>query len=177
MPSNQTMRQRADASYGEYLEVLLALITYFGLTGWRSRSPNGLARDLSLDEELVTATLKFFPGLFRRGSVQQTDAGPQHSYTLHARYALRRPRPEPTIGQQGFDGRQPSLSDPTSQQDGRGEELDPETLRALLDFVSGQARVERDSQHQQRSQRWVALGVVIAAAASVTAAIIQVVAQ
>ena len=36
-----------------------------------------------------------------------------------------------------------------------------------------QARAERDSHHQQRSQRWVVIGVVVAAAASLVAAVIQ----
>ena len=51
--------------------------------------------------------------------------------------------------------------------------MDAETLRALLDFVSDQARAERESRHQRRSQVWVAIGVAIAAAASVVAATIQ----
>lgn len=154
--------------------MLLALITYFGLAGWRSRSPNGLARDLGLDEHLITAALNGFPGLFRKGSMYETAVGLQHSYTLHARYAQRRPRSEPRGElQKGFDGREPSLSDPTGTQDGRGEELNAETLRALLDFVSDQARAERESRYQRKSQLWVVVGVAIAAAASVAAATIQ----
>ena len=133
--------------------MLLALITYFALTGWRSRSPNGLARSLALDEKSIMDTLVEFPGLFRKGHLYETDSGPQHSYTLHARYARRRPE--------------------TGTADGTGEELDAETLRALLDFVSDQARAEREARYQRRSQVWLAVGVAVAAVASVTAALIQ----
>lgn len=108
--------------YSEHLEVLLALITYMGLTGWRSRAPHGLSRDLGLDEAKVAAALARFPGLFRKGDLYETEAGLQHSYTLHAQYALRRPRPHRVAKQatRGFDGRPPSPSDPTPAQDGRG---------------------------------------------------------
>ena len=162
--------------YSQHLEVLLALITYLGLTGWRSRAPNGLSRDLGLDEASISVVLAGFPGLFRKGSIYDTAAGPQNSYTLHARYALRRPRSRQAgsnADADGFDGRPTSRSDPRAEQDGRGEELDAETLRALLDFVSEQARVERDSRYQRMSQLWVVVGVGVAAVASVIAAFIQ----
>jgi hypothetical protein len=159
--------------YSRYQDTLLALITYLGLAGWRSRSPNGLSRDLGLDEQLITATLAEFPGLFRKGSTYRTAVGSQHSYTLHARYALRRPRSQAGTTPTSSDEREHSPSDPTTNQDGRGEELDTETIRALLDFVSDQARAEREARHQRTSQSWVAIGVAVAAAASVTAALIQ----
>lgn len=113
--------------------------------------------------------------MFRKGDLHETEAGPQHSYTLHARYALRRPRRHRVVKQatRGFDGRPSSPSDPTPAQDGRGEELDADTLRALLDFVSQEARAEREMRHQRLSQVWVLLGVGVAAVASVVAAVIQ----
>lgn len=48
----------------EHPEVLLALITYMGLTGWRSPAAHGLSRDLGLDEAKVAAALTRLPGLF-----------------------------------------------------------------------------------------------------------------
>ncbi|MDT5029252.1 MAG: hypothetical protein QOE61_5678 [Micromonosporaceae bacterium] len=161
--------------YNTHLEVLVALVSYLALTGWRSRTPNGLARDLGLDESRITDALVGFPGLFRRGTVAPTDAGPQHSYPVHARYARRRPRAEATAGAeaQGYDSRPPSLSDPTPRQDGRGEEVEPDTLRMLLDFVAQEARSEREGRHQRRSQIWIVIGVTVAALASVAAAVIQ----
>jgi hypothetical protein len=112
------------------------------------------------------------------GTINETAVGPQPSYTLHARYARRRPRGSQTAttGHAVKSDAGTSLSDPTSAQDGRGEELDPETVRALLDFVSNEARAEREQRRQRIAQVWVALGVAIAATASVVAAIIQAVA-
>lgn len=160
--------------YSDHLDNLHALITYLALTRWRSRSPNGLARDLNLEESAITRTLDIFPGLFRKSSaLHETDVGNQHSYTLHARYARRCPRGDDPPLQASEHAGQASRSDPAPSQDGSGEELDAVTLRMLLDFVSEQARAERDANQHIRSERRLLTGVVIAAAASVSAAIIQ----
>jgi hypothetical protein len=161
--------------YSEHLDTLLALITYLALTRWRSRSPNGLARDLGLDEATVTAALDSFPGLFRKSAdVYETAAGTQHSYTLHARYARRRPSGVDPVAEVSAGTKNlAALRDPGSSQDGTGEELDADTLRMLLDFVSERARAERESHQHMRSQRVLILGVFVAAAASVLAAVIQ----
>jgi hypothetical protein len=58
-----------------------------------------------------------------------------------------------------------------------GEEVDVEILRALLDFVSEQARAERESRRHTLAQVWVVIGVLVAAAASVSAAVIQAASQ
>jgi hypothetical protein len=161
--------------YDDHLDVLLALVTYMALCAWRSRSPNGLARDLGLDERSITSALENFPGLFRKSAnLHDTNAGLQPSYTLHARYARRRSRqtdPVPEV----LPGRDnpSSPSDPEPTQGGIGEELDADTLRALLDFVTEQARTERQSQQHIRSQRWLLAGVFVAAVASIVAAVIQ----
>ena len=161
----------ASRQYDDHLDMLIALITYLGLTRWRSRSPNGLARDLSLDETAVTRTLTAFPGLFRRSpDTRPTDAGPQHSYTLHARYALRRQQIE--LASTGPDTPPTSLSDPTDAQEGTGEELNAETLSALLDYVANQARAEREHSRHALGQ-WIAvLSAFVAAMAAVVAALI-----
>jgi hypothetical protein len=161
--------------YDDHLDVLLALVTYMALCAWRSRSPNGLARDLGLDEMSITNALEGFPGLFRKSANSRpTDAGPQPSYTLHARYARRRPRRiDPVREVPPLTEDRASLSDPEPVQSGIGEELDADTLRALLDFVTEQARAERESQQHVRSQRWLLAGVFVAAVASVIAAVIQ----
>lgn len=160
--------------YSDHLDNLQALITYLALTRWRSRSPNGLARDLGLEESAITATLDSFPGLFRKSNaVYETDVGPQHSYTLHARYARRRSRDNAGVHFPKSAENLASLSDPEPTQDGSGEELDAGTLRMLLDFISERARAERESHHHLQSQRRLLIGVAIAAAASVLAAVIQ----
>jgi hypothetical protein len=70
------------ASYQEHLDLLIALVTYLGLSQWRSRSPNGLGRDLGWEETRISETRNRFPGLFRRSSeLHETAAGPQPSYT------------------------------------------------------------------------------------------------
>ncbi len=158
--------------YNDHLDVLLALVTYLGLCAWRSRSPNGLARDLGLDETSITIALNNFPGLFRKSAnVHPTNAGPQPSYTLHARYARRRSlrSDEISLGTRNLA----ALSDPEPTQIGIGEELDADTLRAVLDFVTEQARAERESRQHARSQRWLLAGVFLAAAASIVSAVIQ----
>jgi hypothetical protein len=159
--------------YSDHVEVLLALITYLGLTSWRSRTPNGLARDLRLDEGAVTEALELFPGLFRRGLNNETPAGLQPSYTLHARYAQRRPRDASAAIEGAHDGGTPSPNHPRGSRDGRGEELDVDTLRTLLDFVTQEARAERAARQQRHSQVWVVVGVAVAAITSVVAAVIQ----
>ena len=164
-----------ERSYSNHLDNLIALITYLGLTRWRSRSANGLSRDLGLDERSITSTLDAYPGLFRKSrDVYSTDAGRQHSYTLHARYAQRRPRAIDPVAQVAPGTKNlAALSDPEPSQDGSGEELSADTLRALLDFVTDQAKAERETHQRNLGQMFVLGGVFIAAVASVIAAIIQ----
>jgi hypothetical protein len=163
------------ARYEAQLDTLIALITYMALTRWRSRSPNGLSKDLGLAEDVVTHALNGFPGLFRKSAdFYPTDAGLQHSFTLHARYARRRPRGEDSALNQPVGAHNAaSLSDPEPTQDGAGEELDAETLRALLDYVTERARAERDTRFHAQSIRWLLAGAITAAFASLAAAIIQ----
>src|ERR1039457_3691506 len=136
-----------DHPYSDRLDNLLALITYLALTRWRSRSPNGLSRDLGMGESAIIATLDTFPGLFRKSqAVYSTEAGPPNSYTLHARYAQRRPRAVDPVAQVPAGTKNlAALSDPESSQDGTGEELNADTLRSLLDFVTERARAERET--------------------------------
>ncbi|MFI5998423.1 hypothetical protein ACIBAC_42070 [Streptomyces sp. NPDC051362] len=163
------------ARYEAQLDTLIALITYMALTRWRSRSPNGLSKDLGLAEDVVTRALTGFPGLFRQSAdFYPTEAGPQHSFTLHARYARRRPRGEDSALNRPVGAHSAaSLSDPDPTQDGAGEELDAETLRALLDYVTERARAERDTRFHAQSIRWLLAGAIAAALASLAAAIIQ----
>jgi hypothetical protein len=175
IPACQTVIVTTSDRYYTHLDILLALITYMALTRWRSRSPNGLARDLGLDEAKIVTALDSFPGLFRKSTeLHSTTAGPQPSYTLHARYAQRRPKGVDQV-REVLPGSKnlAALSDPEPTQDGTGEELDADTLRALLDFVSEQARAERESRQHTRSQGWLVVGIFVAASASVIAAVIQ----
>jgi hypothetical protein len=165
-----------DRRYSDHLDMLLALISYLALTQWRSRSPNALAAELFLPEERIVSVPDGFPGLFRKNpGLHPTAVGGQPSYTLHARYARRRPR-EINSAVPGLPKAASELvasSAPDPAQDGTGEELDADFLRMLLDFVSDQARAERESTQSRLAQRWLLLGVVVAAAASIVAAIIQ----
>jgi hypothetical protein len=161
--------------YDEQLDILIALITYMALTRWRSRSSNGLAKDLGLSERAIKATLDGFPGIFRKSAnLYPTDAGPQNSYTLHARFARRRPRGVDAVSQQPPNTQNLALlSDPEPTQDGTGEELDAETLRALLDFVTGRAEAERAVHLHSSSQKYILLGAVAASMVSLLTTIIQ----
>lgn len=142
--------------YSDHVDLLLALVTYLALTWERARSPHGTARDLGLEEADVEQTLRSFPGLFRRSRTPSgiTPVGNQHMYTLHARYARRR-------------------CGPGSDPQGAGEELDADQLRALLDFITEQARLEKESHRHALSQVWVLVGIFIAAAASLVSAVVQ----
>jgi hypothetical protein len=166
-----------DRRYSDHLDMLLALISYLALTQWRSRSPNALAADLFLPEEQIFSVLDGFPGIFRKNpELHPTAVGGQPSYTLHARYARRRPREIDSAAAPALPTAANELiasSAPDPAQDGTGEELDADFLRMLLDFVSDQARAERESTQSRLAQRWLLLGVVVAAAASIVAAIIQ----
>jgi hypothetical protein len=162
--------------YSDHLDTLLALITYLALTQWRSRTPNALAMELFLPEDQITSVLNGFPGIFRKNpELHPTAVGGQPSYTLYGRYARRRPRdmdsavlPLPKAADDLI-----ASSAPDPAQDGTGEELDADSLRMLLDFVSDRARAEQESTQSRLAQRWLLLGVAIAAAASIVAAIIQ----
>lgn len=167
----------AEASpYDEQLDTLIALITYMGLTRWRSRSPNGLAQDLGLSEMAVARALNEFPGIFRKSAnLYPTGVGLQNSYTLHARFARRRPRGEDPASQQRPNTQNLALlSDPEPTQDGTGEELDADILRALLDFVTGRAEAERSARLHSTSQKYILLGVVVASLASLLTTVVQV---
>lgn len=132
-----------DRRYSDHLDLLLALITYLALTQWRSRSPNALATELCLPEEQIVSVLDGFPGLFRKNpELHPTAVGGQPSYTLHARYARRRPREMdsavPPLPKAANELVASSAPDPA--QDGTGEELDADSLQMLLDFVSDRAQ-------------------------------------
>jgi hypothetical protein len=168
--------RNTDRRYSDHLDMLLALITYLALTQWRSRSSNALATELCLPEDQITSVLDDFPSLFRKNpELHPTPVGGQPSYTLHARYARRRPREMdsvvPPLPKAANELAASSAPDPA--QDGTGEELDADSLRMLLDFVSDRATAEQESMQSRLSQRWLLLGVAIAAAASIVAAIIQ----
>jgi len=165
-----------DQAYDKHLDNLLALTTYLALTKWRSRTPNALSRDLGLKETSITATLDGFPGLFRKShSTYGTDEGPQFPYTLHARYAQRRTRTihQSTIVPPTETDSRASLPEPGSKQDGTGEELSAEIMRALLDFITEQARAERESHQERVSRRTLLVIASVAAFASIAAAIIS----
>jgi hypothetical protein len=143
--------------YEKNLDILMALISYLALASWRSRTPDALFRDLGLPKGDIASTLHDFPGLFRKSKVPFRNG--EYPYTLHARYAKRRADPDET--------------DRESNQYVPGEELDAETLRALLDFVTQQARAEQESYQQRISRRMLLIGVFVAAVASIAAAIIS----
>jgi hypothetical protein len=170
-----TVPMATDRRYSDHLDILLALVTYLALTQWRSRSPAALAQDLGLDETEITLVLKGFPGLFRENpDPHPTAAGSQPSYTLYGRYARRRLRDADSLVAVATPAvREPASNDPVPDQDGSGEELDADSLRMLLDFVSDRARAEQQTRQSHISQLWLILGVSIAAIASITAALIQ----
>jgi hypothetical protein len=145
---------RSAPTYNDHLDTLTALITYLGLTSFRSRTPRGLAESLGLDESSVVNTLDGFPGLFRKGSNPSPRTG-QLTYTLHARYALR-------------EGATPEAAEDT----GNSPSLPPELLRALLDHVVTRAQAERELRTSASTNRLTLIGVTVAAIASIIAAVV-----
>lgn len=74
-------------SYAADVEVILALISYLGLTNKRKRTPAKIAKHVGIDERRVLGVLERYPGLFRR-SLKVKDEG-HHSFSLQVRHASR----------------------------------------------------------------------------------------
>lgn len=62
------MSEKKTLRYVDHQDLLLALVTYFSATRWKSRTPTLLARDLALDRDEITRTLTSFRGLFRESA-------------------------------------------------------------------------------------------------------------
>lgn len=133
--------------YAEHLDHLIALTTYLALTPEVSRTPQGLARDLSLREDVARASLEGFPSIFRKS--RRTSPEGERYYTLHARYALR------TGGPQANQA-----------------ELRSDLLSTVLLFISRQAEQELASAHSERQQRQALVASIVAAVAGIVAALL-----
>jgi len=80
--------------YADHEEYLMAAIYYLGTEGyWWARTPQEMARELSLDETKLLAVFQSFPGIFRK-SLMPAKSG-QHMYSLQARYAQRDQKDKP----------------------------------------------------------------------------------
>ena len=123
-----TIRKRARMRYSDHVDELIALVRFLALTEAASRTPRGLARDLSLDRANVDAVLFGFPGIFRRSpNPVPTEEGPLPGFTLHCRYAQRD-------------------HEKRARAEDRAEVLpvlQAEYLRMMLQFISDQATAEQ----------------------------------
>lgn len=74
--------------YSDNLDYLIGAITHLASSErfW-ARTPSDMARELSMDEARLGATLRRFPGLFRKSSTKSKSG--ENYYSLQARYVLR----------------------------------------------------------------------------------------
>ncbi|WP_152984075.1 MULTISPECIES: hypothetical protein [Stenotrophomonas] len=124
--------------YYHDLDMLVALISNLAVGEYSQRTPNGLSRDLSIDEDALVKVLDNYKSLFRKAK-NPKPGGKQAPYSLHLRYAL-----------QYVEGEDPSVKKPP---------LPTEHVTALLEFVAEMAR-------QERSWSMQTVAALIAAAAS-----------
>jgi hypothetical protein len=137
--------------YAPAVDILLPTIVYLGThdTYW-ARSPSSLAKELSLNEGTLRATLGGFPSLFRQ-SVRLSPGG-QPYYALQARYANR----------EGLD-----IDDPDEIH--WIKPVSEERLNTILSFVTGMAEAERAGRRS-----WIAVvAAIIAAVAAITSALVK----
>ena len=76
---------------GEYsrdITILLALISHMSVGKKSQRTPEGLAKDLSIPESEIKAVLLKYKSLFREAS-KPKEGGHQKPFSLHLRYALQ----------------------------------------------------------------------------------------
>lgn len=139
--------------YSAHLDTLTALITYPVLTHHKSRTATGLANALGPPVVEVQATFDDCPAMFRC----RVGANSEPYYTLHARYALR-----------PFD----------TEEDEGVPEVRPNILAVLLNFVSEQAREERQAERfvaelasAEASSRRAAVNARLAGIAAAVAAV------
>jgi hypothetical protein len=141
--------------YSNRIDYLVSSIIYLGThTYYWARSPEALARELSLDERELELTFDGFPGLFRKS--RRLAPHGQHYYALQARYAQRE-------GADTEDPEEMSYIKP----------LNADKLGMLLDFVL------KMTEHEKAAFRgWTAnivsiVAVIISAIAVVWAATLK----
>ncbi len=130
--------------YSENIDYLVSSILYLGThADYWARTPGGLAKEISVDEDRLRAVFEGFPSIYRRSP--GTDEKGQYRYSLQARYARR---------------------------EGRGQEpksialLTTDRMQMVLDFV------HRMTEHEQsgRQVKWTNyVSVMAAVIAAVTA--------
>lgn len=128
--------------YSKDIAILLALISHMSVGKNSQRTPEGLAKDLSIPEEEITAALKKYKSLFREAS-KPKEGGHQKPFSLHLRYALQY-----EIGEDEKNIKPP---------------LPTEHVTTLINLVTGLAHSEK-SWNIQLIVSLVAAGVAVVAA-------------
>lgn len=128
--------------YSDNIDYLISSILYLGThKSYWSRTPHGLAAELSLDEARLLLVFDSFPSIFRK-SAKPGDHN-QHYYSLQARYAQR----------EDSDTNEPERIAP----------LDTEKLNLLFDFVLKMTEHER-TDARARLTSWIAVGAAVVSA-------------
>jgi hypothetical protein len=141
--------------YADRVDYLVSSIIYLGThTYYWARSPDALARELSMDASQLEEMFDVFPGLFRKS--HRLAPNGQHYYALQARYAQRE-------GKDTVDPEETSYIAP----------LDVEKIKMLLDFV-----IKLSQEERVHLRGWVAnaisvIAVIISASAVVYAATLK----
>lgn len=138
------------ARYFEHMDLIVAVATNLAMTRHKARTPSKLARKLALDDAEVLHVLETFKGLFRKSKNTKKKTG-EHYYTLHVRYALRRP---------------------DDDDEGAQEPLETAQLALVLDFVANRAQQEQESERHLSGLKTTMVSAWIAAAAGLLAAVL-----
>ena len=142
------------ARYSEHLDTIVAVATNLAMTRHKARTPSKLAGKLALDDAEVLHVLETFKGLFRKSKNKKNKTG-EHYYTLHVRYALRRP---------------------DDDDEGARAPLETAQLALVLDLVANRAQQEQESERHLRGLTTTMVSALIAASAALLAAVLAFVA-
>lgn len=137
--------------YSDHVDYLISSIIYLGTHEFYwARSPEALAKELSLDEHKLGAVFDGFPGIFRKS--RRLSSTGQSFYALQARYAQRE-------GDSTGDPEQTSYIAP----------IDSEKLKLLLDFILKMTEHEK-TDHRTRWSN--ALAIVTAIFSAITSILV-----
>ena len=81
------METTVDNSYSIDIEIILALVSYLGLTNKQKRTPAKIAKHVGIEEARIVEVLERYPGLFRRS--HKTSDEDEHFFSLQVRHASR----------------------------------------------------------------------------------------
>ncbi len=139
--------------YSDSIDYLTSSILYLATHEYYwARTPRGLARELSLDEERLQEVFNAFPSLFRK-SLNPGDYG-QHFYSLQARYAQR----------EGSDTAEPEKISYIKP-------LETDKIQLLLDFVLKMTEHEKIDSRTEATQNLSKIAITVSSLTAIFVAV------